>query len=103
MLIENQKHIDLLKNFILIFQVFMANKDRSLIFATTLFVILCLYSYYYKKYELPLLPEPTDDVEWHVRGIIYPLSFIFNFALALGFYLISKFVYFIKRRLKRHF
>ena len=80
----------------------MANKDRALIYSIILYVGLCLYAYYYKKYELPLLPEPTNDIDWHIRGITYQLSFIFNLILALLFYLLLKIISFIGCRLKRH-
>lgn len=80
----------------------MPNKDRSLIYSIVLYVGLCLYAYYYKKYEMPLLPELNDDVEIRIRASVYPLSFAFNFILALLFYLILKFIKLICR-LKRHF
>jgi len=80
----------------------MANKERSFIYSLVLYIGLCLYSYYYKKYELPLLPEPTNDIDWHLRGITYQLSFVFNLILALLFYLLLKFISFIGCLLKRH-
>ena len=81
----------------------MANKERSFIYSLVLYVGLCLYSYYYKKYEMPLLPALDDDVEIRIRASIYPLSFAFNFIIALLFYLILKLINFIRRRFKRHF
>ena len=79
----------------------MANKEQSFIYSVVLYLGLCLYSYYYKKYEMPLLPVPTNDTDWHIRGIVYPLSFAFNFILALLFYLTLKLVNFIRRRFTR--
>jgi len=81
----------------------MANKERPFIYSLFLYLGLCLYSYYYKKYEIPLLPEPTNDADWHIRGVTYPLSFIFNFILALLFYLILKFIHLIRRCTKKYF
>ena len=81
----------------------MANKERSFIYSIVLYIGLCLYAYYYKKFEMPLLPELNDDVEIRIRASIYPLTFIFNFILALLFYLLLKSLHFIRRRLKRHF
>ena len=80
----------------------MANKDRALIYSIILYVGLCLYAYYYKKYALPLLPEPTNDIDWHIRGITYPLSFIFNLFPVFLFYLMLKLINFIGRHLKRY-
>ncbi len=81
----------------------MGNKDRLLIYSIVLYVGLCLYAYFYKKYEIPLLPEPTNDIDWHIRGITYPLSFAFNFILALLFYSLLKLISFIGCHLKRYF
>ena len=75
----------------------MANKERSLLYAIALFLGLCLYAYYYKKFEITLLPELDDDVEIRVRAIAYPLSFVFNFILTLLFYAILKLINFIYR------
>ena len=79
----------------------MGNKDRLLIYSIVLYVGLCLYSYYYQKFEVPLLPEPTNDPDWVIRGIAYPASFVFNFILALLFYLMLKLINFIRRFFKR--
>jgi hypothetical protein len=76
-------------------------KDRSLLYSVILYVLLCLYAYYYKIYEIPMLPDPTNDVDWRVRGMIYPLSFIGNFFLALFFFVALKLIRFISH-LKKH-
>ena len=78
----------------------MANKYRALIYSIFLYVALCLFAFYYKIYEAPLLPEATNDIDLHVNSIAYPLSFIFNFILALLFYLAMKLVNYISRRFK---
>ena len=79
----------------------MVNKERSFIYSLILFLGLCLYSYYYQKFEVPLLPMPANDADLHVRGIAYPASFVFNFILALLFYLILKLINFIRRLFKK--
>ncbi len=79
----------------------MANKERSFIYSIVLYIGLCLYSYYYQKYEVPLLPEPTNDPDWVIRGITYPLSFVFNFILALLFFMILKLTNLVFRILMR--
>ena len=78
----------------------MANKERSFIYSVVLFVGLCLYFYYFKKYAMPLLPRLEDDVELRIRASINPLSFVFNFIIALLFYLILKLINLIRRRFK---
>lgn len=78
----------------------MVNKERPLIYSIVLFLGLCLYSYYWKKYEIPLLPEPKDDVEWHIRGMLYPFALMIDLIIALLFYLALKLIYLIRRRFK---
>ena len=78
----------------------MAKKERSFIYSVVLFLGLCLYTYYWKKYEIPLLPEPQDDVEWRIRGVLYPFALTIDFILALLFYLVLKLVHFIRCRFK---
>jgi hypothetical protein len=80
----------------------MANKERSFIYSIILYLGLCLYSYYYQKFEVPLLPKPTNDPDWIIRGIAYPASFVFNFILALLFYLILKLINLIRRLLAKN-
>lgn len=79
----------------------MANKERSFIYSVALYLGLCLYAYYYKKYEMPLLPRLYDDVELRIRASIYPLSFIYNFILALLFYIMLKLIHFVRRFFKQ--
>lgn len=76
-------------------------KDRSLLYSVIFYAALCLYAYYYRIYEIPKLPEPTNDVDWRVRGMIYPLSFIGNFFLALIFFVTLKLIRFV-RFFKQH-
>ena len=75
----------------------MVNKERSFIYTIVLYAGLCLYAYYYKKFEMPLLQELDDDIEIRIRAITYPLSFVFNLILALLFYAILKLINCIHR------
>ena len=68
----------------------MTKKDYSLKCSILLYIVLCLYSYYYVRYELPLLPEPTNDPDWVIRGVTYPLSFVFNFVISVIFFVVLK-------------
>jgi hypothetical protein len=78
----------------------MVNKERSFIYAIVFYIGLCLYAYYYKKFEMPLSLELDDDVEIRIRAITYPLSFVFNFILALLFYLTLKLLNHIQNHFK---
>jgi len=46
-----------------------ANIVYDRIYSIFLYAGLCLYSYYYQKFEVPLLPEPTNDPDWVIRGV----------------------------------
>jgi len=50
---------------------------------------------------VPLLPMPSNDQDWVIRGIAYPASFVFNFILALLFYLTLKLAQLIRRLYRR--
>ena len=67
----------------------MNKPDKSLRYSVLLFIGLCVYSYLNKN-QYKILPDNYTDQDAVIAGVAYPMSFVFNFALSLAFYLFLK-------------
>jgi hypothetical protein len=67
----------------------MNKPDRSLRYAALLFVGLCIYSYLNKN-QYKILPENYTDQDAVIAGVAYPFTFVFNFILSIGFFILLR-------------
>ena len=77
----------------------MAKSDRSLIYALTVFGLLCALTLY-GKHEVNLLPHPDTDGEVVERAMYVPIGIFISALFSVIIYLGLKLIRVISKRMR---